>query len=252
MTEHSSREYFDPEAFPKLAALESRNWWFCSRNKIILWILKRKIGNFQSFLEIGCGTGFVLESIQRAYADATLFGSEFFEEGLKYARERVPTATFSRIDATEMTDLESFDAVGAFDVLEHIEDDSKVLVNLAKALKPGGALVITVPQHPWLWSPVDQYACHVRRYSRVELVGKVQSAGLRVQYVSSFVSLLLPLMWFSRFRAQNKPRDPMSEFLISTWMNAILEKIMNVELVLLKFGFCFPIGGSLLLVGRKP
>lgn len=252
MSDPEKAGYFSPDTFSKLAAAEGCNWWFCSRNKVILWALKQQVGNFHSFLEIGCGTGFVLEGVRKAYPDAALFGSEYFEEGLAFARKRVPTATFSRIDATAMMEADCFDVIGAFDVLEHIEPDEKVLENLARALRSGGAFVITVPQHPWLWSSVDEHACHVRRYVRSELVSKVERVGLRVQYVSSFVSLLLPLMWIARLRARAGPYDPMSEFRIPAWMNRTLESVMRLELNLLELGFRFPVGGSLLLVGRKP
>jgi SAM-dependent methyltransferase len=150
-----------------------------------------------------------------------------------------------------MEDKECFDVIGAFDVIEHIKEDEKVLANLARAIVPGGALLITVPQHRWLWSATDDYACHVRRYTRDELILKVVRAGMEVEYVSSFVSLLLPLMWLSRLRAKKEVVDPMSEFKIPSWLNAGLEGVMNFERLLLRIGVRFPVGGSLLLVARK-
>lgn len=251
MSESARQRYFSPSAFAELATYESGNWWFRSRNAIILWALRRHCAGFRSFLEVGCGTGFVLEAIRRRYKEAELHGSEYFEEGLVHARQRVPSASFRQIDATTMDDIERFDVIGAFDVLEHIEDDEKVIANLSRAIMPGGVLLLTVPQHRWLWSAMDEYACHVRRYSRDELVSKVRRAGLDVEYVSSFVSLLLPLMWLSRVRAKDASVDPMSEFKISRWLNAGLEAVMRVERFLISAGMRFPVGGSLLLVGRR-
>ncbi|AZL67616.1 class I SAM-dependent methyltransferase [Pseudomonas oryziphila] len=251
MSEQSKHVYFSPSAFVELAQHERQNWWFRSRNALILWVMERYCARINSFLEVGCGTGFVLEAVSERYKEANIFGSEYFEEGLEFARQRVPTASFQQLDATIMSDVERFDVIGAFDVLEHIEEDEKVIENLARAITSGGVLLITVPQHAWLWSKVDEYACHVRRYSRPEIVAKVEKAGIRVQYVSSFVSLLLPLMWLSRLRARNQVIDPMSEFKIPRWLNAVLESVMNVERVLLRLGLRFPAGGSLLVVGRK-
>lgn len=246
------RSPFPPDAFARLAALEAGHWWFRSRNAILLWALLTKLhGPFSSFLEVGCGTGFVLEGIRDRFPAAKLHGAEYYEEGLKFARDRVPSASFSRLDATKMTEANQYDVIGAFDVIEHIEDDALVLKNFARALTPGGAVMISVPQHKWLWSAVDEHACHVRRYIRSELSAKVKAAGLEPEYVTSFVSLLVPLMWMMRRKPTSAPYDPMAEFAIPKWQNAILEGIMKFEFSLLKAGIRFPFGGSLLLIARK-
>jgi len=244
-------ELFPTSSFDRLAEVEAGHWWFRSRNRILLWVLKKYIGSFENFLEVGCGTGFVLSAVRSSYPTAELHGSEYFEEGLTHARRRVPSANFSKLDARKMNDDERFDCIGAFDVIEHIKEDELVLSNLSRALKNGGTLLVTVPQHRWLWSDVDKYACHVRRYTRSELVGKVTDSGLTVEYVSSFVSLLVPLMWFSRLRTNSKNYDPMDEFRIPSWLNILLEMIMSAEFWLLKIGIKLPFGGSLLLLARK-
>ena len=244
-------ELFPLSAFNELAEKEAGHWWFRSRNQILLWVFKQYIGNFQRFLEIGCGTGFVLEAIHNANPSAKMYGSEYFEEGLAHARKRVPSANLSQLDAREMLEIEYYDVIGAFDVIEHINEDEMVLSNISRALKQGGALLVTVPQHRWLWSPADEYAGHVRRYTRAELVRKVTRSGLTVEYMTSFVSLLVPIMWLSRLRSNNGNYDLMDEFQIPNWLNRLLEMIMTFELGLLKFGMTLPIGGSLLLLARK-
>lgn len=242
---------FPVDYFASLATAEAKHWWFRARNRILLWALQNKIPSFHTFLEVGCGTGYVLEAVRQTYPKATLYGSEFFEEGLVFARQRIPTATFTQLDARLLEDNQCYDVIGAFDVLEHISEDVQVLENLARALTSSGRLLITVPQHTWLWSSVDEQACHVRRYSRRELVRKVRAAGFEVQYVTSFVSLLLPLMFLARSRAKGSDYDPMNEFRVSPWINRILEFVMSLELRLLKIGITFPMGGSLLLLAKK-
>ncbi|WP_319797364.1 class I SAM-dependent methyltransferase [Nitrobacter sp.] len=246
------RSPFPAGVFAKLAALEAGHWWFRSRNAILLWALQTKLHQpFYSFLEVGCGTGFVLEGIRNRFPAATLYGAEYYEEGLKFARGRVPSASFCQLDATTMTEINQYDVIGAFDVIEHIENDALVLKNFARALTPGGVVMISVPQHRWLWSAVDVHACHVRRYIRSELWAKVKAADLEPQYVTSFVSLLVPLMWIMRRKPAGASYDPMAEFEIPNWQNVILESVMKVELALLKAGIRFPFGGSLLLIARK-
>ena len=248
----SEDQFYSPDLFAHLASVEGGHWWFRARNRVLLWVLATKVGHFQNLLEVGCGTGFVLKELRRAYPHAELFGADYFNEGLDFARKRVPTALFRQQDITEMTEAEQFDVIGAFDVIEHIEQDEDVLRNLARALQPGGALLLTVPQHRWLWSTVDEQACHVRRYVRKELLDKVRDVGLQVEYVTSFVSILLPAMWANRLRARSEDFDELSEFRLPVWLNSLLEAAMCLELVLLKSGVRFLAGGSLLVLARKP
>ncbi|MCU0070647.1 methyltransferase [Pseudomonas koreensis] len=245
------RAPFPNTAFASLAAQESRHWWFRSRNRIILWAMKKHIRNFNSFLEVGCGTAFVLEGVSNQFPGIEISGSEYFEEGLVHARNRLPTANFMHLDATKMSDESRYDVIGTFDVIEHIEEDQLVLNNLAKAIKPGGTLLVSVPQHRWLWSEADTYACHVRRYTRQELISKVEKSGLKVEYATSFVTFLVPLMWLSRKKTKSGEYDPMQEFRIPSWLNFALESVMKLELLLLKAGINLPVGGSLLLVANK-
>lgn len=246
-----SRSPFPQSYFSQLAKLEASNWWFRSRNRVLLWVLKSKISKFHNFLEVGCGTGYVLEGIQKAFPTAVIHGAEYYEEGLSFAKARIPTASFSQLDVTKMTEANQYDVIGAFDVIEHIEEDQKALTNLARALKPSGKLIISVPQHQWLWSNTDEAACHVRRYSSKDLEFKLLQAGLKLDYKSSFVSLLVPIMFISRQRSKKLEADPMSELKVSSLLNFILEKIMILELTLMKTGIKFPVGGSLLVVASK-
>lgn len=243
---------FPNNAFDYLARAEDVHWWFRSRNQIIIWILQGKTRGIRNFLEVGCGTGYVISGIARAFPALRLEASEYFEDGLVFARQRVPACTFRQLDATTMAEHNTYDCIGSFDVIEHIEADELVLSNFHQALRSGGLLALTVPQHPWLWSAADAYAHHVRRYKRSDLLRKVRSAGFRTEYSTSFVSLLLPLMALQRISSRKKQYDPDSEFKISPLLNFLLYLVMQIEIVLLRLGLRFPAGGSLLLLARKP
>jgi hypothetical protein len=112
--------------------------------------------------------------------------------------------------------------------------------------------VLTVPQHPWLWSAADDYAHHVRRYSYSELKNKICHAGFLVEYSTSFVSILLPLMAAQRLTSGQKPYCLDDELSINPILNAALFSVMQLEILLLRIGLRFPLGGSLLLIARKP
>ena len=244
-------EPFPQESFSALYEIEDKHWWFRARKNLLMWVLKNKVSFFKDFLEVGCGTGFILEGVQNSFPKVRLFGSDYFEEGLVYAKKRVASAKFKKVDLRLLDDLKLYDVIGAFDVIEHIQEDELVLNNLTNALRSGGYLVLTVPQHSWLWSEVDEKAHHVRRYSRKELTEKIIKAGLEVEYQTSFVMFLTPFMWFARLPSQSKDYDPMKEFNIPLWLNNILGIIMFFESILLKAGLSLPFGGSLLLVTKK-
>jgi len=246
---------FEPKAYSELAILEDKNFWFRSRNQLIVWALKRHIPDIRRYMEIGCGTGYVLSGIAQAYPKALLTGSDVFAVGLSHAARRVKVAEMIQMDARHIPYTEEFDVIGAFDVLEHIKEDETVLSEMLRALRPGGIILITVPQHPFLWSEIDDYACHVRRYRHGELREKVRNAGFFVEYETSFVSLLFPLMVTSRLARPRKTNellaDPLSELRLPVYVNRIFESVMNVERTLIKLGVHFPFGGSLLLMARK-
>jgi SAM-dependent methyltransferase len=244
---------FESGFFADLFRLETTNFWFRSRNKIIISALKKFAPNFDSLLEIGCGTGYVLKGIRENFPQANLFGSEIFTEGLKYAATRLPNTKLMQMDARAIPFTEKFDVIGAFDVLEHVKEDNLVLAEIHKALKPRGIVLITVPQHQWLWSAADEYAHHERRYSKSELHEKVERAGFKILRSTSFVSLLLPAMFISRLRRkkQDEKFDPSAEFKISPLLNRIFEFILTIEYWGIKLGLNYPVGGSRLLIAQK-
>ena len=233
--------------------MEADHFWFRSRNRLLTWALSRYFPAALSLLEVGCGTGFVLSEISRFFPKLVLYGSDFFVEGIAFARERAPEVSFLQMDAMNIPFEDEFDVIGLFDVLEHVEEDETALVQIRRATKTGGGLVLTVPQHPWLWSPKDDHAFHKRRYRRKELVQKVVRSGFDVVRVTSFVSILLPLMVVSRFkrRISRHHFDPMAEFQIGATANYFFEKLLSIERFLIQAGLSFPAGGSLLLIAKK-
>jgi SAM-dependent methyltransferase len=191
--------------------------------------------------------------MRRALPRLTLAGSEIFSAGLEFAAERLPGVDLFQMDATNIPYLDEFDVIGAFDVLEHIAPDEAVLAQMYKAVKPGGGILITVPQHMSLWSQADEEAMHQRRYSAREMRQKVERAGFKVVRMTSFVSLLFPLMAAQR-RRKRRP-DPkysvQQELAISGVANWGMERTLSVERGMIKAGLRFPAGGSLLAIARK-
>jgi SAM-dependent methyltransferase len=244
---------FDRTYFSTLGKIEETHWWFLSRRALILWALRRYFSTCKSFLEIGCGTGFTLSGIQEAIPDLSLSGSDLFIEGFVYAGRRLPRASLFQMDARKIPFEEEFDVIGAFDMLEHVDDDEEALSELFKAAKRGGGIIVTVPQHQFLWSQQDKYSFHKRRYTREGLIEKVEKVGFQEKWSTSFVSLLLPTMFLARLVRNRKKSDfdVFREFRIGSGLNQVLLKIMSIEIFMIRKGISLSAGGSLLLVAKK-
>lgn len=244
-------EGYDPALYQELATLEDANFWFQARNRLIVHALRKYGGTPTTFLEIGCGTGQVLRAVAAAFPAMECSGSELFIEGLAFARQRLPHAHLMQMDATKLPFSEEFDAIGAFDVIEHIADDERVLSEIHRSLKPRGHAIFTVPQHPWLWSQQDEIAHHERRYCVGELERKLRQNGFHVVYSTSFVTILLPLLILSRRIIRPASNDPFREMRIGHAANATLGTLLHFEYLLLRIGVRLPLGGSRLVVAIK-
>ncbi|MBK8027343.1 MAG: class I SAM-dependent methyltransferase [Chloroflexi bacterium] len=243
--------------FAHLAQLEKGHFWFEARNRLILTLIRRHFAGAQRIMEIGCGTGFVLQHLTAHLPAAKFYGSDIYVEGLRFAGQRVPAATLLQMDARHVPYERAFDLIGAFDVIEHIDEDDQALTQMYRALKPGGGLLISVPQHRFLWSMVDEVSYHKRRYERDELVARVEAAGFQVIETTSFVSLLLPLMMLTRSRkahptAEQSEFDLYAEFKLRAPLNRVLSAVMAVETAAIRSGAHFRYGGSRLLAARRP
>jgi len=247
-------EDYPVELYERLCRLEEKHFWFRARNRIILRVFRQHLARQARarVLEIGCGTGYVLQGLA-AENHYELTGLEAHIAGLRHARGRVPAVEFVQADARNLPYESAFDAVGAFDVIEHVVEDDAVLASVFRALKPGGIFVVTVPQHMWLWSPTDALALHKRRYTRRELSAKLLAAGFDVLRCSSFVTMLLPVLYASRLakRWRSMAGQDGYELEISRVANAMCSAAMRVDEALIGMGLSLPVGGSLLAVARK-
>ncbi|MBX3191372.1 MAG: methyltransferase domain-containing protein [Labilithrix sp.] len=244
---------FEVSGFSELFEHEASHFWFRSRNRLIAWAIRRYFPRPRRIFEIGCGTGFVLSHLERSFSDAELSGGEAYPEALAFAATRLRRARLYQLDVRALPFEDEFDVVGAFDVLEHVPEDETALAEMRRVTRATGGVVLTVPQHPWLWSRSDESAHHVRRYTRADLVAKVQRAGFDVVRCSSFVTSLLPPMIVSRWMARREPKEHVAdrEFALPRALDAAFGAMLGAERAAIRAGLSLPVGGSLLLVARR-
>lgn len=131
----------------------------------------------KSLLEIGCGQGALATILTQRY---DYVGYEPDEVTFQIARDRIVRLGRGRV-INSMLPAEpdrTYDIVAAFEVLEHIGNDSGALADWAKWVRPGGHLVISVPANPARFGPSDEYAGHFRRYTRDGLHSLFGTAGM--------------------------------------------------------------------------
>jgi SAM-dependent methyltransferase len=223
-----------------LARLEERHFWFRSRRRIILDALQRWFLDARSYLEIGSGTGYVTRGVIAAFPDWRVVASDPLPEG----------AGHLQIDARNIPFARAFDVVGAYDVLEHIEDDRGALLQFREACRPRGGILLTVPQHDWLWSPADTYAHHHRRYRREDLLSMLRKCGFEILGSTSFHTLNLPLFFLRTRFLRATGRDPEASIPAAP-LNWLLERSMEFDRLLIRAGLSLPYGVSLLVAARR-
>lgn len=253
MTRKNSGGY-DQRFFQRISEVEDKHFWFSSRNCLIRWVLKRYARKAVNFLEIGCGTGFVLSGLEQEFPQLPLTGCDIYPEALIFSGERLSRTRLLLADVRGLPFRSVFSLIGAFDVLEHIEDDSKVLNEINLSLGRHGKLILSVPQHKSAWSNVDLSASHVRRYAAKELKKKLENSGFEILESFSFVFLLFPAVMFWRIVGESLPifhRKAVPELDIPPVLNFILQRIMDLELFFIRCGVRFPCGASLLIVAQK-
>ena len=242
----------DPANFKNLADYEAQYFWFVARRALIVGLIDKYFPQARRFLEVGCGNGAVLRAVADLREWDRLVGTELHPSGLVYARERLPSAEFAQMDAREIPAAGAFDLTGAFDVIEHIDDDEGVLRGMRAATTPGGGIIIAVPQHPWLWSHADVVAHHQRRYRRGEVEAKLSRNGFEVIFSTSYTTLLLPLMAANRLKNHEGTADGdvFAEFKLNRRVNSLFTAILRAEVRMTLAGIRWPAGGSRVVVGR--
>jgi len=215
--------------YDRMAELDTRHWWYRARRDILSDLITRRIAPPRDarVLEVGCGTGHNLAMLGS-------FGSIDAVELDPAARE-MASQRLGRdvIDARlpELDGLESgaYDLVTALDVIEHVEDDRAALQGLARCLKPGGHILVTVPAFPFLWSAHDVANHHHRRYTRATLKAAVEQAGLKLEFMGWFNSLLFPLAVADRMWGKLTGREGSDDAMPPAPVNALFNTIFGLE-----------------------
>lgn len=236
--------------FAFLFKMEQKHFWHTGRKEIILDTLERDVPNLRKckMLEVGCGNGNILAFLEQNGIDVE--GGDISPEALKFCRKRT-SARLHQVDVVNLPFHNSYDIIGLFDVLEHIEDDAKALQSIHKALKPKGKLLLTVPAYSLLWSSFDVVALHKRRYTKEAMCGKLEENGYRVLKASYFMSFLFPIIALIRLcKRSTADCSNMVEMKTIPVINEIFLPFLRLEKLLIG-KFNLPFGSSIIVLAEK-
>jgi len=239
------RMSFPEERTKVLASIEKEHFWFGHRDALLRSILHRIAPAARSLIEMGCGTGRFLASLDVPAGCAV--GVEAFENSIQAAAARRPHAVLLRGDVCHVPmDDSSFDVAVSMDVLEHVEPHP-FLSEVFRLVRPGGWLLLSVPSSPHLWSEADEKAGHRCRYTLKMITEELETNGWQLSGHTHYQYFLYPLMLLSRvfFKGKNRmEKHP------PVWMNKCLGLINAFEVRF--FSRCsLPWGSSIIVWARK-
>ncbi len=240
----------EPFLYDKFFEVEDKHWWFAARSEIVLDIISRKLGipDGSKILDIGCGTGGPLVSLA-AHFDA--WGIDNSDLAIDYCKRRNLKNVVCGDLAEFVKTHHDFRLAALLDVIEHVDDDVSFLKNASESLSADGKLLITVPAYPFLWSKHDEANHHKRRYTRKTLTKSIRDAGLAVQFMSYYNTLLFPAAVGQRFAEKLLRRNSDSELdMPGSAVNSILRGIFSSEKKLLGT-VSFPFGVSLIAAAKR-
>ena len=234
-------------AYTEMAAIDENHWWYRARRRIVAEMITQHIAKRPNLAiaEIGCGTGSNLPVLVR-FGQVTAVEPDADARVFAAARSDATVLEGRLPDGLPLAE-NSLDLAVMLDVLEHVDDDVAALKAVAKKLKPDASFLLTVPALPSLWSPHDEEHHHKRRYTAQTLRAAIESAGLRVEMMSYFNTLLLPMIAGIRWIKNLTGSKEVDTGMPSNWLNKVLEAIFAFERHLIG-RLPLPLGVSLVVI----
>ena len=215
--------------YDRMAQLDTSHWWYRARREVLAKLIARKIAPPAParILEIGCGTGHNLGMLAR-FGEVDAVELDAAARAVATQRLGRPVAE-ARLPELAGVAQRSYDMVALLDVLEHVDDDRAALASIARRLKPGGALLLTVPAFQWMWSVHDEVNHHKRRYTKATLRAAIGEAGLRADFMGYFNSILFPLAVTGRQIGRLTGKLDSDDKMPARPVNALLQAVFGLE-----------------------
>ena len=233
--------------------VEGSHWWFVGRRAILESFLDSICSRVPTsdsqprILDVGCGTGANLEMLSQ-YGEAE--GVDVSDDALEFCRKKGLKAHKGLAEKLPYED-ESFDLTTALDVVEHLDDDIAGLKEMHRVTKRGGYSLLFVPAFMWLWGVQDDISNHRIRYTKKQIVERLEEAGYAVERATYANFTFFAPILAGRLAMKLTGIKPESENNINvSALNGLFGKLFSAERYLLERAN-FPFGVSIVVVARK-
>ena len=233
--------------------VEDSHWWFVGRRAILEMFLRKIIDDpkFEiqdpKLLDVGCGTGANLEMLSQ-FGEAE--GVDVSDDAIEFCRKKNLKVSKGLAETLPYPD-DTFDMTTALDVIEHLDDDIAGLKEMHRVTKTGGHALVFVPAFMWLWGVQDDISNHRIRYTKKQIVDRLNQAGFTVERATyanfTFFAPILggrTLMRLTGIKPESENNVNVSS------LNGLFGKIFSAERHLLN-KFNFPFGVSIVVTARK-
>jgi SAM-dependent methyltransferase len=249
----------DAFAYRQFIDFEHGHWWFRGRRAVYLGLLKHHLAGarLRRVLDLGCGVGGFLPGLSELAEH--VYPADLDRGSLAHCRTRgFPMGVVADGYALPYRDG-SFDLVCLFDALEHIPDEHRALVEVARVLAPGGRVILSVPAYPFLFANNDRVARHQRRYTRASLAAVLTRAGFELERNTHTNVLLFPLILPAvlalktierLFRIAPDPERTNLTVPMPAFLHGLLARTFAAELAISR-RWNWPAGHSILAIARK-
>lgn len=216
------------------------------RRKFILNELA-KLKDWHSLADFGCGNALLIYSIYEKYNNPTrsFHGVDVSNEQIEKNLSLFPGVSFECADFATTAIDKQFDVITCAEVLEHIPDYKQAIKNIAKALKPGGVCIITVPKGEIF--PTEQVFGHLRHFFKKDLIKDFDDCGIKCE---KCISWGFPFHDLAKYAANVNPRGTIGKYATGGYLpltSKIVFKLVNL------FYYCniLPFGKQIFYIGRK-
>lgn len=238
--------------YARMAEREKTYWWHLGRLRILQVYVGRGLKDVKKakVLNVGCGTGGTIDMLESfGVVDNVDISSDAIKFMKKNGYTRIQKVNGIKLPYKDKT----YNAVGAFDVLEHIENHTGALKEWKRVIKDDGSVIISVPAYQWLWTGHDVSLFHERRYTTGRLKQAAKEAGLKVDKISYAIVFSLPLIVVFRFayKILGKQTDSETSYVdMPDWLNKLFTNLLYIEALFHKY-IRFPFGTSVVAVLKK-